>query len=114
MTFSIPIDKKLNFTILKKKNKKFIIIFSKNYFLKYCINIGITIYYNKSCRSLILKTILFTKYPDELRNMFSTNNYSLVNYYTKKIKFTGKSYKIKKSSNYFSFEFNKSHLEIIL
>ena len=48
MTFSIPIDKKLNFTILKKKNKKFIIIFSKNYFLKYCINLGITLYYNKA------------------------------------------------------------------
>jgi len=46
--------------------------------------------------------------------LFNINNYSLINYYINKIKFTGKSYKIKKSSNYFSFEFNKSHLEIIL
>jgi len=39
--------------------------------------------------------------------------YSINFYFKKKIKFSGKSYKIKKRLNKFFLKFNKSHLEII-
>jgi ribosomal protein L6P/L9E len=48
------------------------------------------------------------------KNILDTLNFELTNFMVKKIKFLGKSYKIKKCTNYFAFEFNKAHLEVIV
>jgi len=103
------INKNINICILQKNKKKFIIFASKHYYLKYYIKEGNILYFNKNCRTISFKK---TNYDGFLQNkqyflkilLFNLNNYTI-----KKIKFLGKSYKIKKKKKNFFLEFNNSH-----
>jgi len=114
-TCNISISNKLNITILKTTKYKFLLLHSNNYYAKYRLNLETSIYFNKTCRILLLKinhgcTFGFKK----IEALLSSNTYALTNYFFKKIKFSGKSYKILKNKRYFLFEFNKSHVEVVL
>jgi len=108
----ITLLKSLNVTLVKKNGKKFIILYSQTYFNKYFVNNDINIYFNKSCRTLVLKSTMYLKSTNVLETTINYNNYTMVNYFQKKIYFSGKSYKIKKNKSSLSLEFNKSHLEL--
>ncbi len=114
MNISVSINNRINTLLLRKQNKKFLLLFSQNYYIKYQINDQVSIYFNKNSRTLVLNTPLFlTNYNKIQKNIFQIS-YSITNYYCKKIKFTGKSYKIKKTQTHFAFEFNKAHTELVI
>lgn len=108
----ITLLKNLNVTLVKKCGKKYIILHSQTYYTKYFVNSNINIYFNKSCRTLVLKSTMFLKGTKLIETIINTNNYTMLNYFQKKIYFSGKSYKIKKNRLSLSLEFNKSHLEL--
>lgn len=115
----IFINPTTNFTLVKKNNKKSLILYSNYYFIKYLLNDNSNVYFNNSCRVLVLKNFSTTHYNNRqhLTNGYGAIKnlaYEITSYIVKKIRFLGKSYKIKKCLNYFSFEFNKSHIEIIV
>lgn len=108
----ITLLRNLNITLIKKNGKKFIILHSQNYFNKYFICKDTNIYFNKSCQTLVLKSTKFIKNSGFLQTVINNNNFTMINYFQKKIYFSGKSYKIKKNRSSLSLEFNKSHLEV--
>lgn len=115
---SIYISPDINILLVKHKKKEAetLIINSNYYFIKYTLNKNITFQYNKGCR--ILNVYVTDKSVWRgLSNLVSTIcklKYEVSNYTFKKIKFIGKSYKIKKCLNYFSLEFNKAHIELLI
>lgn len=59
MNISVSINNKINTLLLRKQNKKFLLLFSQNYYVKYQINDQVSIYFNKNSRTLVLNTPLF-------------------------------------------------------
>ena len=59
-----------------------------------------------------MKLNLFFLNYNKINFFLKSYVYSINFYFKKKIKFIGKSYKIKKRINKFFFKFNKSHIEI--
>lgn len=114
MCISIAINPCINPLLLKRNNKKFLVLYTKNYYTKYSLDYGINIHFNKHSRTLVLNIPSYYPCLKNLQGFVSNLNFSLVNYYCNKVKFTGKSYKIKKTKSYFMFEFNKSHVELII
>lgn len=110
----ILVDNKLNLTLLKKKNVKYLIIYTKYYYIKFVLNKSINVYFNKNCNILELKQnkTLYSKY--NATTELSKQTFQITNYFYKKIFFSGKSYKIKKTINNFLLEFNKSHKEVVI
>ena len=107
------INKNVSLNIIKKKNVKYILLFNKNNFIKYKISDNFKFFFNKDCNILNLKVGLFKENYKYINLFLKSYIFSINFYFKKKIKFIGKSYKIKKRSNKFFFKFNKSHLEII-
>lgn len=113
----IHINPKTELTLLKKNECKVLILHSKNYFIKYILNKSLGVYFNKNCRVMVLKGSvggLNRLSVGICKNILNTLNFELTNFVVKKIKFLGKSYKIKKCINYFAFEFNKAHIEVVV
>lgn len=111
MEFNITILNNLNMCYIKKNGCKFLVIYSKNYYNKYNLSNSVTLYFNKNCRTLVLKSNSFITSYKDLENIINNNSYAMLNYFVNKITFTGKSYKIKKTNSNFVFEFNKAHIE---
>lgn len=99
--------------ILRKDNKTFLIIFNDLFYIKYHLNKNYLVFYNKNNKSTVLKLPLYAYKINKVnQNLFDYNK--LINFFfLNKIKFTGKSYKIKKKACAFFFYFNKSHTEFI-
>jgi len=115
----LHINAKTELTLLKKNNSKILIINSNNYYIKYFLNYQTSLYFNPICRVLDIQSI------DDCKNLLNVSNNSskkfiknltseLTDYAVKKISFLGKSYKIKKCRESFSFEFNKAHIEVLV
>jgi hypothetical protein len=83
------------------------------YYKKYTISDNFNIYFNKSSNTLVLKNNQSKFSKQNITKALNVQNFQIVNYFYRKIIFTGKSYKIKKTSNSLSLEFNKSHQEIV-
>jgi len=107
------INKNLDINILTKNSVKFVILFNKNYFLKYKISGNFRFFFNKGNNILNLKTNLLFYNLKEINFFLKNYSFSINFYFKKKIKFAGKSYKIKKRGLKFFFKFNKSHIEIV-
>ena len=113
-------NKNINLIVLKKKNSKIILFISKYFYLKCYIPKTTNIYFNQNCGTLTLKN----KYNINAYNydhnkykkkyFLKTLLFSLNNYIIKKIKFIGKSYRIKKKKRSFFFEFNNSHIMVLI
>ena len=112
MDLNIILNKNINFNLLKKNKNIFIIIFNEVYFIKYKLNNDSKLFYNKNCKSLSLKIFFITINKLLVTEVIKCINFSIYNYYIKKIKFVGKSYKIKKKKKILHTIFNKSHKEI--
>jgi len=112
MDLNIILNKNLDFNILKKKNDTFIIIFNKLYYIKYKVCNKSKLFYNKNCKSLSLKFFFITINNKYLGSLIQSVSFSIYSYYTNKIIFTGKSYKIKKKKKLLYAVFNKSHKEL--
>ena len=110
---NLLVNKNLDLTIIKKRNLKYIIIYNKNNFIKYKISKNFNFFFNKNSNVLNIKINLFFLNYKKINFFLKNYVYSINFYFKKKIKFLGKSYKIKKRINKFFFKFNKSHLEII-
>lgn len=104
----------LNYNLIKKNNKYYLVVFNKNYFVKLKINSNAKIYFNKHCKTILLLTTFFTSDIIKSELLINNLNFSLNNYFSCKLSFVGKSYKIKKKNKSFIFEFNKSHVECII
>jgi len=109
----ILINNNLNILLLKKNNLKFLIIYTKYYYTKYLLNDDINIYFNKNCNTLDLKHKMPLIKFFNINESMAIQNFQITGYFYKKIFFSGKSYKIKKTNNNFLLEFNKSHPEVI-
>lgn len=112
MDLNIILNKSLDFNVLKKNESVFIIIFNKLYYIKYKICNKSKLFYNKNCKSLSLKFFFITTNSKYMSNLVQGINFSIYSYYTNKIIFTGKSYKIKKKKKLLYAVFNKSHKEL--
>ena len=99
--------------ILKKDEKTFIVIFNEFFYVKYHLNKNYLIFYNKNNNSIILKLPTYTYKINKLNQNILNYNKVINFHFLGKIKFIGKSYKIKKKANVFFFYFNKSHIEFI-
>jgi hypothetical protein len=107
------INKNSDINIIEKKSVKYVVIYNKNNFIKYKISKKFNFFFNKNSNVLNLKlNLLFYNY-NKINYFLKNYIYSINFYFKKKIKFIGKSYKIKKRLNKFFFKFNKSHLEMI-
>jgi len=113
MYIQLTLNNNINYILIEKKRVKYIIIFTKTNFLKYKISNKLSIYFNKGCKAMELRMSFLCNTLQETEKLINIHNFSLINYFVKKINFTGKSYKIKKKT-VFIFEFNKSHIEIVL
>ena len=114
MIFNTFLNKNLSLNILLKHKNYYIIIFNKNFFLKYKISKNNNIFFNVYALSL---SINYKQITLDIRNgiKFITRiSYSLNSYFLKKITFTGKSYKIKKRKKCLYLIFNKSHKEMLI
>lgn len=110
---TILINNNLNITLIKKNKIKFLLVYSKYYYIKYIVSNNFNIYFNKNCNTLVLKNSISGNHNLKLNEVLSIQSFQIIHYFYKKIVFTGKSYKIKKTSNNLSLEFNKSHQEIV-
>jgi hypothetical protein len=94
MNIEISLNNNISYNLIKKNNFFFLILFTKNYYVKYKINHLVTINYSKNCKTIVLYTpYLITK------NKFNKNiqfineyNLSVISYFFQKIIFSGKSY----------------------
>lgn len=108
ISFIIP--KSLNYILIKIKEKPYIYIYNKNFFFFFSLINKKKIYLNKSTNSITIilpypsTKMIFQKYLDNLL-------YSWVNFFFKKIKFTGKGYKIVylKKKKKLKLKFNRAH-----
>jgi len=107
------INKNSDINIIEKKYVRYVVIYNKNNFIKYRICKKFNFFFNKNSNVLNLKLNLFYYNYNKINCFLKNYTYSINFYFKKKIKFIGKSYKIKKKINKFFFKFNKSHLEII-
>lgn len=112
MDLNIILNKSLDLNVLKKNESLFIIVFNKLYYVKYKICNKSKLFYNKNCKSLSLKFFFITTSNKGINNLIQGVNFSIYSYYTKKITFIGKSYKIKKKKKLLYTVFNKSHKEL--
>jgi len=110
---TIFLNKNINTFLLAHNDKKFLIFYSKVYFIKYTVQNSVNIFFNKNSRTLTISSKGSFLSKNLIEKYFKELCFSLGNYYQKKIKFSGKSYKIKKTQNYFDLEFNKSHKELV-
>lgn len=112
MNLNIVLNKSIGFNVLKKNKNIFVVIFNEVYFIKYKLNNDSKLFYNKNCKSLSLKVFFITINKLYISKVIEGINFSIHSYYIKKIKFIGKSYKIKKKKKALYTIFNKSHKEI--
>lgn len=122
MNINILLNNNLKFNLLKKNNKQhlYLLIFNNNSCVKFLISKKCNIFFLKNLNYLILKTNFFKRF-ENIDNIINSINTSLNFYFSKKIIFSGKGYKIKKSSKnfysklykFFIFYFNKSHFNIL-
>ena len=89
--------------ILKKDEKIFLIVFNEFFYIKYQLNKNYLIFYNKSNNSIILKLPMYVYKINKLNQNILNYNKVINLYFLDKIKFTGKSYKIKKKACIFFF-----------
>lgn len=113
MIFNTFLNKNLSLNILLKSKNYYIVIFNKNFFLKYKISKDSNIFFNAHSLSLSINYKQITLDINKSIGFIAKISYSLNNYFLKKITFTGKSYKIKKKKKYLYLIFNKSHKEIL-
>jgi len=113
MTIQLTLNNNLNYIFIEKNRRKFIVIFTERSFVKYKLSNKLSIYFNKSCKVIDLRIPFFCNTPKDSEKFINVYNFSLLNYFIKKITFSGKSYKIKKKK-VFIFEFNKAHMEIVI
>merc|ERR1712023_72811 len=92
----ILVDNKLNLTLLKKKNVKYLIIYTKYYYIKFVLNKSINVYFNKNCNILELKQnkTLYSKY--NATTELSKQTFQITNYFYKKFSLVVKVIKLKK------------------
>lgn len=106
---SIYIPKKIKIIIItnnKITNNKIIILFNNERFILIQIN-SIKILNNSNILIINFKNFISLNTNNNTLNHYL---YSLNNFFIKKIKFTGKGYKILKNKNYLCLIFNHSHL----
>ena len=113
MIFNTFLNKNLSLNILLKNSSYYIIIFNKNFFVKYKISKNNNIFFNTHGFSLNIKFKQIKLNMIKSVEFVNKLNYSLNNYFLKKITFTGKSYKIKKKTKCLYMIFNKSHKEVL-
>ena len=99
MIFNTFLNKNLSLNILLKSKNYYIVIFNKNFFLKYKISKDSNIFFNAHSLSLSINYKQITLDINKSIGFIAKISYSLNNYFLKKITFTGKSYKIKKKKN---------------
>lgn len=113
MNIHLTLNNNLNYIFIKKNGQKFIIVFTNNNFFKYKISNRLNIYFNRGCKVISLRIPFFCNSTKKTEKFINIYNSSLLNYFIKKIIFSGKSYKIKKK-RVFIFEFNKAHMEAVV
>lgn len=114
MSISITLHKSTQVLILQNKLNKYLIFHTPHYYIKYPLHELVEIYFNKNCKAIELRSRTALNNWGFWKPIIDYNNYSLSHYFVKKIKFSGKSYKIKKATKYFLFEFNKAHFELVI
>lgn len=122
MTMNIILDNKLNFNIIVKKNSKYkyLVVFNENTHIKYIIDLSTQILFFKNLNYLTISSNFFNK-SLKTQQFINSLNKCINFYFTKKINFSGKGYKIRKThkicTNYvqkcLTFYFNKSHLNVL-
>ncbi len=121
MKLLILLNNNLNFLFLKKNNNKYILIYNKNnnIYIKYKLNINIKLYYIKNLKYILIELNYFSQeflYNFNCINKLIDNQIKCINFYfTKKIIFFGKGFKIKKlkKKNIINLYFNKSHINFL-
>lgn len=113
MNLNILINKNLELTIVIKKEEKFIILSNNLFYIKYKINNNTNLFFNKNNKILNLKINYRLNDVSYLNDFIKNYNFSISSFFIKKIKFSGKSYKIKKKKKKIIFVFNKSHIEVV-
>lgn len=120
MLVNINISNNLKFNIIKKKNFLFLVIFNNSIFMKYVISRHSVINVLKDLNLVIVNTKFLNEFA-LLSNTITLINKSVTSYFSKKITFSGKGYKIRKFykplelkfNKFIVFYFNRSHLNII-
>lgn len=122
MVVNITLNNKLNFNLLQKKNNKYkyIIVFNGVSYIKYVLSTSTNILFLKNLNYITINLSFFSKNKG-IQGLVNNLNKSIGFYFLKKINFSGKGYKIKKShknsskntQKYLNFYFNKSHLNIV-
>lgn len=119
---NIILDNKLNFNIVSKKNSKYkyLVVFNETNHIKYLIDFSASVLFFKNLNYLSVNSNFFNN-SNKTQQFINNLNRSVNFYFTKKINFSGKGYKIRKVHKTLKnsiqkslmFYFNKSHLNII-
>lgn len=122
MAVNIILDSKLNFNIISKKNSKYkyLVIFNETTHIKYLIDLSAHVLVFKNLNYLSINSNFFSN-SDKTQQFLNNLNKSINFYFTKKINFSGKGYKIRKLQKTLEkymqkslmFYFNKSHLNVL-
>ena len=120
MLINIHLNNKLNFNVLKKNDNYFILIFDRYVFVKYVLSKHSNVYVSSNINYINIKLNFFVNYLYFQSIMDDINN-NINNYFSKKITFIGKGYKLKRFvknkkpllHNLISFYFNTSHINIV-
>lgn len=120
MLINIPLNNKLNFNIIKKNDNYFLLVFNKLIFVKYIISINSSINILSNFNYINIKLKFFNNYL-YAQSVINTINNNINCYFSKKIIFAGKGYKLKRfyktikllKHNFINFYFNTSHINII-
>jgi len=120
MLINIPLNNKLNFNIIKKNDNYFLLVFNKLIFVKYIISVNSSINIFSNFNYINIKLKFFNDYL-YIQSIVNTINNNINCYFSKKITFSGKGYKLKRfyktvkllKHNFINFYFNTSHINII-
>lgn len=106
MNINILLNNNLKFNLLKKNDKQhlYLLIFNNTSCVKFLISKKCNIFFLKNLNYLILKTNFFKRF-ENIDNIINNINTSLNFYFSRKIIFSGKGYKIKKVLKTFTINY---------
>lgn len=108
---TILLFNKNNISLVKKNKKLIFYIYNKNFFFSLILKNNIIYFFDKYSRCVTITFLKNNIFKNLLINNINKLLFSWNNFFFKKIKFSGKGYKIKKSikKKNIKFYFNRSH-----
>ena len=113
MIISIPLNNNVKFNVIVIKKNYNILIYNEFLYLKYIIPLNSNLNIIPNLNFINLKLKIFN-HNLKNKNLTFSFFYNIGKYFSKKILFSGKGYKIKKKKSSIFFYFNKSHFNIFI